>query len=242
MKILILGDVHGQWKAANKLIKRGLKDHPDITHIVQVGDLADHWPKGKAGWTRWNVEQATSLPVHWLDGNHDNHDELEENGRTPNPYLIYQPRGSVLEIDGYRMMFMGGASSIDKDDRLADMKQGTRKIWWDQESITHKQFEVAMAVEGPLHAIFSHDKPDCIETSFQAFRFGMSDRLALQGLLEHFRPPFWFWGHYHAPENGVHEGTQWVQCPEVSPKYQPRYTVWDGEKIELSWKNGCTSP
>jgi len=244
MKLLILGDIHGEWRSANKLIKRAIKRYPDITAIIQLGDLGDHWVKGRYRYSRWNVEQATNLPVHWLDGNHDNHAELLQNGMTPNPYLIYQPRGSVLKIDGYRMMFMGGATSPDKDWRIAAMNKGHGPIWWPEESITRAQFDAAMQVDGPINAIFSHERPDCFHTSFadNPINVGKSDRIALEGIWEHFRPPFWFFGHYHKPEDGVHEGTRWVQCPVVEPTSMPRWTIWDGHAVELSWKKNCTRP
>lgn len=39
MKFLILGDVHGQFGDANIVIAKAIREHSDITHVVQVGDL-----------------------------------------------------------------------------------------------------------------------------------------------------------------------------------------------------------
>lgn len=240
MKLLIIGDIHGEWYVANKLIKRACERHADITAIVQLGDLGDHWPKQRPrSYTRWNPD--TDLPVHWLDGNHDNHNELSINGKTPNPKLIYQPRGSVLEIDGYRMMFFGGATSSDKDYRHKFMAiPGNPTIWWPEESITRKQYNYALAQDGPIHAMFSHDRPDCFETSFsepkdELWRIGLSDRRALEGVWTKFRPQFCFWGHYHERESGYHDGTEWVQLPNVAPAQPMDYVIWDGKKVERSW-------
>lgn len=242
MKILILGDVHGEWLAANKLIRKVCKRNPGITHIIQVGDLGDHWPKMKPGaFTRWKPD--TDLPVHWLDGNHDNHTVLKKHGGTQNPRLIYQPRGSVLEIDGYRMMFFGGATSVDKDFRLREMaKPGHPDIWWPEESITRAEFDRALAQKGPIHAVFSHDRPDNLpfDLSPLPIDIGRSDRVALEGVWEQFKPPFWFFGHYHFHASGVHEGTEWTLCPAVSSHYPMEWTIWDGEKVQRSWEKNDT--
>lgn len=243
MKILILGDVHGEFQSANKLIRKVCRRHPGITHIVQVGDLGDHWPKSRPrSYTRWNPD--TNLPIHWLDGNHDNHGELQKHGKTPNRKLIYQPRGSVLEIDGYRMMFFGGGTSIDRDYRLKQMSMGSPTIWWREETITREEFERALAQEGPIHAVFSHERPDNFpfDISPLPIDFGRSDRIALGGIWERFRPSFWFFGHYHHAAHGTYEGTEWTLCPMVGMDGPMKFVIWDGEKVERSWEKSCTEP
>jgi UDP-2,3-diacylglucosamine pyrophosphatase LpxH len=64
------------------------------------------------------------MPVYFIDGNHD-HCTRWRNYETVgkvfgNANLYYVPRGSVLEIDGRTIAFMGGAASIDKQWRLRD--------------------------------------------------------------------------------------------------------------------------
>src|SRR6185436_2239841 len=137
MKVLILGDVHGVWGDLNIVINAALQQHPDITHLIQVGDFGYAWPGGKpfkfskSFMDDCTYEKARSLPFYWIDGNHENHDQLEKDQGAYQPRMIYMPRGSVTDMlddddTDKRAMFFGGASSIDKAHRI----QG--KSWWPQ--------------------------------------------------------------------------------------------------------------
>jgi len=74
--------------------------------------------------------KQAKVPVYFIDGNHDDCSrwtELTEVTRIwDDANLFYVPRGTVMEIDGRTIAFMGGAGSIDKHTRL-------RNGWhWDE--------------------------------------------------------------------------------------------------------------
>jgi len=223
MKALILGDIHGEFDAADEVIRIAVEAHPDITHIFQVGDLGDGWP----GSERWNPK--TTLPIHWLDGNHENHDLLEVEDF--NPRLTYQPRGSLLEIDGYRLLWLGGATSIDKAHRTPHVS------WWPQESIKRRDVEMALSHSGTIDAVLSHDRPEIAPTpkDFHLLPDGLSDRMALQAIHDEFQPRFWAYGHYHYAFHDHAEGTEFVTCPAIDMMHQD-YMIWDGVDMTFSWK------
>ena len=235
MKALILGDVHGYWQDLYTTINRARKTHPDITHIFQLGDFGDQWP-GEQPFKYCNPHlQGELLPFHFLDGNHDNHPLLNTGYTHPSPLVHYQSRGSILEIDGLRIMFFGGASSHDKNQRIEG------KSWWREEKITYAQVTAALREAGPFDLILSHEHPASVPYSDkrygdQATYCGLGDRQALQALLEEFHPKFYFFGHHHMPDYGIVEQTNWA-CAPIIESYE--YIVWDGKTTIYSWDNNA---
>lgn len=81
----------------------------------------------KAAWRRMPI------PLHFIDGNH--HDYSVTRGLSAAaevlPGLVYQPRGSVADLDGRRLAFLGGAeSTVD-----LEWRQRGRDYWPDHEAI-----------------------------------------------------------------------------------------------------------
>ena len=239
---LILGDVHGQWFSVNKLLDRALIRHPDITRIIQVGDLGINWPEGydhtgQMAYSKWNVAESVrnaGIPVHWVDGNHENFGKLEEYGGSGNPDVIHQPRGSVLEVEGVRVMFFGGAFSIDHKYRVPGVSI------WPQETIKRQEIELALKQKGPFDALFTHDRPDQFPCPFSGDNpekdlGGRADRVALDMLWDKYSPSFWFFGHYHDEQHGYYRGTDWTLCPMIGYSKSSYYTLWDGKSVYRSW-------
>jgi hypothetical protein len=236
-KAAIIGDVHGDWPALNVLVARILRDHPEVTHLFQVGDFGDGWPGCKRlKWSKAFFEELPTVPFHWCCGNHDNHDRLHENGsgKSKNPLIIYQERGTILTLDDLApedtsIMFFGGATSIDKEMRTEGAS------WWPEESIRYAEMRRALQHIGPIKAVVSHDCPVSFNFwgSGEKFEIGKSDRQALDALLMHVCPEVWFFGHYHEPARGTSNGTSWVCCPSVTTM---QYVLWDGDGIWCSWE------
>jgi len=121
--IVLLGDVHGAWEITTELVARAVGDQPDDVAIVQVGDL---------GWDPRRPPPPASSPIHFVEGNHDHLPsllgltEVTEVARN----WFYCPRGTVLQLDGRRVGFFGGARSIDR----AFREEGVS--WWPEEEPT----------------------------------------------------------------------------------------------------------
>lgn len=122
--IVALGDLHNSIRTGlTKVLRYAVRGAPNPA-IVQVGDLC------------WHPDRPPTLPepfkVYFVDGNHDHvasllcHAEPTELVRG----WIYCPRGSVLELDGRRVGFLGGARSIDREVRVKD------EPWWESEELT----------------------------------------------------------------------------------------------------------
>lgn len=170
---LFLGDTHGDLDFAAQAAELAAEHDAEI---IQVGDWGFEWPKASQVFALSAMleragEKFAKPPVtmRFIDGNHDWHPELRRLVETLNkhvepfpcggvqlaPNVIYQPRASThVDEDGTRFLFVGGAPSIDKHMR----KLG--KSWWPEEIITEEEHVRALAVEGQVNVLLTHDAPD----------------------------------------------------------------------------------
>jgi hypothetical protein len=159
-------------------------------------------------------------------------DLLEQDGGAWQPSWKHMPRGSVLEVDGYRVMFFGGASSIDKAWRV----EGSS--WWRQEDITYAQVRKALdTVEGPIDALFTHEHAARIPYSDDRYKHNHSEskgnRQMLDVLVDHFKPSYSFFGHHHHADNGKVGQMEWYCCPIIETYW---YTIWTGTSVQTYWR------
>ena len=226
MKILILGDVHGCWGDLNIVITRALRQHPDITAFVQVGDLGYSWPGSKpfaflkTFMDPSTIAKAEAVPFYWLEGNHENYAQLNTDGGAFQPNMIYQPRGSIRDLGNKRAMFFGGASSIDRQYRIEG------KSWWPDESIQYGQILKALEQQGPIDVLFTHEHAMAYPYRSYKDDFGRGDKQAIDALREKFKPRWHFFGHHHEYGEGETGGTKWACVPIIESRHA---ILWDGD-------------
>jgi len=131
--IVFIGDLHGGFEWLPNILKHVPKD----ATLIQVGDFGfwpghpqTHWEKV---WPRLGFEK----PMYVIDGNHEHFPMLRGITEPTEIWkgLIYVPRGNVLDLEGYKVGFMGGGASLD-----GIFRQKNRD-WFDDEQITDAQFE-----------------------------------------------------------------------------------------------------
>jgi hypothetical protein len=237
--VMIMGDLHGVWRKVNSLIA-----HHKPLIALQAGDFGwwpgfsnttkistGVWrrrlgadclaPKIEAKW------QQTGLKIHsgalyFCPGNHEDWVDLEAKATSLNPYpvevmknVFYMPRCSTLLLpDGRRVLFMGGAHSIDKAQRRLGYD------WYPQETITHGDIHNLPDVK--VDIVVSHTSPSWFKTelfghsndwrqtdSYWLEKFRDPSCLALDVVWEQYRPKLWFFGHYHVAKYGNYRDTQW---------------------------------
>jgi len=154
---------------------------------VQLGDLC------LLGYDEWSFEDGKR---YFVCGNHDDFTVLDPDapGLTMvAKNLFHIPRGHV---DG-KMMFVGGADSIDRKDRLAG------RDWFPEEAISQKQFDRIMSINKKIEVIVSHDCPQFVVEKLLTNKFGVfscyrfPSNLALEAIFEKFKPKMWIFGHHH---------------------------------------------
>jgi len=117
MRVLIVGDIHGQHGAFARCLRQMVADFR-IGAAIQVGDFGFYpslFEQARAENLRFPV------PVHAIDGNHEDHPWLhrcmmdgtaQSWSKTHN--LYYQSRASVGEVGGCMVGFLGGALHADR--------------------------------------------------------------------------------------------------------------------------------
>jgi predicted phosphodiesterase len=205
-KVLIVGDTHGDAVFLKNLCHEATEQ--GATTIIQLGDFGfvfDHL-NPIISW----LDENDDHKFYWLDGNHDEHNYIEEwivgdgDDNAPIPHfhdrLFYCPRGSVEQIGTKTCMFVGGAYSIDKQYRHENIS------WWPQEKI--RLSDVLSAKKNAdgrtIDVMFSHDRPGSEELLNMLHSHGYkvdpdsaSNREHLEEVVEYVRPQNLYHGHYH---------------------------------------------
>ena len=221
LKIMVMGDVHGNWEYLNAIINR---HHPDI--ILQCGDFGffpkwdDHMPKRKIE----NRLKMQDTKLYWCDGNHEDHWTLLDKhykGQFSEilPNCFFATRGSVLELpDGRNVMFMGGGDSIDKAMRMVGYD------WFPEEQISQGNLYEALQVNKKIDIVISHQAPSTFPVEQHKYymthgqqggKIDDPSRDALNELYLEHKPALWYFGHWHIYTGGRIEDTKWT-CLNMS--------------------------
>jgi hypothetical protein len=208
------GDWHGAFGDGIDRVKPFVDEHNAT--VIQVGDFG-YWPD--------STYPEFPFPVYWIDGNHEYfadpkpifetfHRDAKRGWKVPvdelKPLLeyteitelrenmFYVPRGTVLELDGYLIGFLGGADSVDQIYRREGIS------WFREEAIRQQDINKLLDnVAGrKLDILVTHTPPDdlvSIALGFERFRnpkYAISSR-AVQGVWEALERPYVFCGHLH---------------------------------------------
>ena len=139
--IYVTGDIHGdlarfEEKALKKLKKRDT--------LIVLGDFGFLWNGDKAEQKNLKWLEKRRYRILFIDGCHENFDLLREypvqefeggRARHIGGGVYYILRGSILELEGKKLLCFGGAESWDKEDR----DEGVN--WWRAEMPTTDELE-----------------------------------------------------------------------------------------------------
>lgn len=212
MKIMVAGDVHGDFAKLNRLIAR---HQPSI--LLQCGDFG-FWPKDE----RFDLQtklKPGSTRIHFIDGNHEDHLALDDVQRSGNLEIMencfFQPRGSTLELpDGRMVLFVGGGLSVDN----AIRKPG--HDWFpDHELLTENDLaKFPDPDQVQIDGVISHTAP--LEFDVEGLPYSRwpkwwdrtpdSSQRVLSEVLRRYKPARWFFGHLHTYQVGEIDGCEWT--------------------------------
>ena len=214
---LVFGDIHGEFAKLNKIINRR-RDSIDM--ILQCGDWG-YWPKfhgttyvdrvtGKVKIeNNYNVKNGKTK-IYFCDGNHEDHEslnKLESNEIIPN--IFYMKRGTTLTLDDGRVvLFIGGASSIDKEFRTPGYD------WFPEEAIT--QQDIYNLPDMKIDIVISHTCPRefynklKFRNNFVSLKVNDSSMDALSYVLNKYKPPLWYFAHFHLFKQGYDSNCRWT--------------------------------
>lgn len=199
-KILFAGDIHGNEDHAEWLFKHASAN--GVTHIISCGDFGYwvHFRFGKKFINRVaHLAEQNNIRFYWVDGNHENHDILDDLVRkhgadspipTPNEWLRYIPRGCRFTIGDKTIMGYGGAYSVDWKQRVAG------HTWWTQELINEYHLETIPAEK--VDILVTHEAPLGLEISYKdQIPVSVRQRELVSEIVEKVQPDYHFCGHHH---------------------------------------------
>ncbi len=218
----MIGDIHGQFGALNKLINQH-KNKIDM--IIQCGDFG-YWPKDCGKWHtdvygKVKVFQITvknhGIPFYFCDGNHEDHESLLLLGNNEIlPNVFYMKRGSVLEVNNKNILFMGGAFSIDRAWRILG------KSYFLEETIGQK--DVLNLPDQDIDIVVSHTAPNEFIIPLNLKKEHDPSRDALSYILNRYQPKRWYFAHFHAHFTGLENNCKWT-CYSCSGDTQKWWEV-----------------
>lgn len=219
MRAVIAGDVHGNVDHVRFLME--VCRDVDARFLVVVGDFG-FWPH--VDWGREFLEfvefeaQWSDLHVLWVDGNHENHDELDrlrdglsdDDLTVVSPHVFHVPRGCRFELGGLLCVGFGGALSVDASHR----REG--ESWWRQELVSRGQvdrlrwrMEHADWGGRAVDVLFTHEAPlasgmyapahhGVDELSYKdVIPESLAQRRLISEVADLVRPRMQFCGHHH---------------------------------------------
>jgi predicted nucleotidyltransferase len=226
-EILIVGDVHGNHELLSRLI-RVLQ--PKM--VLQCGDfgyfprLEYIPPEGSPTVYPFKLEgrlETGGVPVHWCDGNHEDHETLaklrvgQAGAHEVAPNCFYQDRGSTLTLpDGRTALFSGGAESWDRAWRTEG------RDWFAQELLTVA--DLARFPNCQVDVVISHTAPALIEVGHfdnRAHRAKQDDpsRPVLDEVFFRYRPRHWYFGHWHEARHDIKLQTKFLALDKLERGY-----------------------
>lgn len=234
MRMLILGDLHAKWHDLHSVMKN-VDFNLNIKYdaVIQVGDFGFypscfekldthvlHSSKSFDDPARYSPIKFHK-PVICIDGNHENHKWLKnaDHASWKEKYNIqYQPRGSWLDINGYKIGFLGGALNADRAQEGSIDSETTNYILNKQVKRTIEEWNKV----GGMDTVVTHSCPTKIGIKmegaaalFMAVQKYIVDAghgendfydcgehpltLLYHGLVK--KPKYWFFGHFHQHKN-----------------------------------------
>lgn len=203
-QVMLLGDTHGNNGDVNYAFMRA--NDFEIEVIVQLGDFG-YWPGNHKyrDLMEMIVEltEQTGIKFLWIDGNHENHEQLNKQPREYGMWFItenfvHAGRGARWVWGDKTFLACGGAYSIDKEFRTPGFD------WFPQETISLA--DIARCGHEKCDVMFTHDSPPFTpnviwegDPGYQDGRYPASwnNRLRLKEIVENTQPQLVCHGHYH---------------------------------------------
>ncbi len=206
--ILITCDTHCYYENINKQIRHAEDDlGVTVDCVIHLGDFGiyrthlSHYFKRKG--------RRFSRPVYFIEGNHEDFDELPWLIKKYSDYFTHLPRASVNEIEGYRFLALGGSGYMDS---MVTQKGAI---------ITDHQINACLKVPPKdVDIIITHDCPIGIGMPntkgmehYGETGFPRSDELAPK-----LQPKLWLFGHHH----------KWHEYEDDHTRYFGLASSWKG--------------
>jgi len=217
MSTIYVGDLHGRLKSFKAV--ETMAKQTGVKTIIQVGDFGLLFHSGCEVFP-WFCER-TEGPI-WITcgGNHDNwplwrqsrkvtaaEGFIQGNLHELAPGVFFADRNTVIQIDGKKHLFFGGAESTDKLHRVEG------RDWWPEETPTYSEFcdfVTALEVHKP-EVVVTHDTPLSVPIQKYDRKNNPTPRnLENVWNLSSHKPEKWYFGHHHVTKRWFIENTEFI--------------------------------
>ncbi len=209
MSFIISGDTHGTLDLGKivKFFDEHEGEYHDDDYLIICGDVGACGFSGSEEGTARNVFRNLPVTTLFVDGNHENFEQLNSFGvdiwnggnvHFVESRLIHLMRGQVFEIAGKKLFTFGGAYSIDKHLRTEGID------WFPEEIPTYAEYEEGWMnlekADFQVDYIITHSGPREVVA---AMGYGeLSDdevelRQYLQRVADNTDFTAWYFGHFH---------------------------------------------
>lgn len=209
--VVFAGDWHGDYEVAATAYAYAQEQDADL--IIQVGDFGI-WPHTDGLKYLEMVKRfagVTGIPVAFVDGNHEDFDQLyamplHETGVRPvRPGVVHLPRGFVWSWGDVRLAAFGGATSVDSDLRVPG------HTWWSQEAVTDADLNhLVENLHGePVDVLVTHDTTHRVDLAKLGFvpdtqlRAAAQNQEYLDQAFQAAQPQLSVHGHFHQEHDQV---------------------------------------
>lgn len=233
MKFGALGDIHGEFAAAERIMRR----HPGVPFWLCVGDVADD--EGRY--------VAPVAPLYWIKGNNDDFDFIAAGARLPN--LHYIPNGTLVVVGGVRVTGLGGTFAPTWfEARAADLPparavRGVPKPFLERDDkrrhFVREELEACAALEG-VDVLLTHEAPRPFPVERARGRAGDhidGGKTPINQLLATLKPRLHLFGHHHRFAASTRQGVRSI-CLDLASR---SYLLVDGATLEYE-KHDAPSP
>lgn len=218
-KIILIGDIHGYYLTI-KNIANNLNE--DNILFIQVGDFGIGFEsKNQELYKLRELNKFLKNKNNFLYAIRGNHDDPEYfNGEYEFSNIVLLKDYSVLNINDQNFLFIGGSHSIDRLYRINRFKNDKIVSWWEDECIKKIDFS---DINEKIDVIVSHNTPSfSFPTKLDdiVLYYAIKDSSLLNDIkeereylfdvYEHFKPKYWYYGHFHKYYNTNNEGCNFV--------------------------------
>lgn len=215
MHIGALGDVHGDFESARRIMRR----HPDVPSWICVGDLPDD--RGRY--------EAVDAPLYFIKGNNEDFDLLASGDLPEN--LHYIPNAVVQRIEALTVAGLGGTLAPTwYETRAADLphpRKGSAKATELADKRRHfvrDEVDACRRMRG-IDVFHSHEAPRPFFAGHGSARAGARGRGSDAGktpineILTDMQPRLHLFGHHHRFSEQQRQGIASVGLDLVSRSY-----------------------
>lgn len=211
----ILGDIHGDFNVISYFAQDN-KDREPIT-LIQVGDFGAGFHSEFLNDMEYlnSVLREFNVTLYAIRGNHDDPKFFDGTHTWSNIKLLSDY--TVLVLEGKRILFIGGATSIDR------LQRTPNKSWWEGEPF-NLDVEKLSLFEG-VDIVVTHTAPDFayplgfnhLVMSYAGYDASLlndltnersSLKIAYKTLTEKNNISNWFYGHFHDTQTTFFENTK----------------------------------